>query len=50
MWKAYDRREFFTTIDTVQHAKLRRQESLTAAEVERFKNWDWLFGQLDNVL
>ena len=38
--------EFFTTMDLLcEHAKLRRQESLTAANVERFKNWDWLFVQ-----
>ena len=43
--------EFFGTMDLLrEHAKLRRQESLTSADVERFKNWDWLFGQLDSVL
>jgi hypothetical protein len=43
--------EFFGTMELLrEHAKLRRQESLTAANVERFKNWDWLFGQLDSVL
>ena len=43
--------EFFTAMDLLrEHAKLRRQESLTSADVERFKDWDWLFGQLDSVL
>ena len=32
------------------HANRRRQESLTAADVEMFKRWDALFGRLDTVL
>jgi hypothetical protein len=43
--------EFFTAMELLrEHAKLRRQEGLTSADVERFKNWDWLFVQLDGAL
>jgi hypothetical protein len=42
--------EFFTAMDLLREHAKRRQESLTSADVERFKNWDWLFGQLDSVL
>jgi hypothetical protein len=43
--------EFFTTVDSLsEHAKVRRQESLAAADVERFKDWDRLLGQLDTML
>jgi hypothetical protein len=43
--------EFFKTIETLRdHAKLRRQESLTAADVEKFKKWDNLFGEFHTLL
>jgi hypothetical protein len=43
--------EFFTTMGSLRdHANRRRQESLTAADVEMFKRWDALFGRLDTVL
>ena len=43
--------EFFKTIETLRdHAKLRRQESLTAADVDKFKEWDGLFGEFHMLL
>ena len=43
--------EFFANVTALRdHASLRRQESLTAADVERFKEWDSFFGQLNWVL
>jgi hypothetical protein len=43
--------EFFANVTALRDpASLRRQESLTAADVERFKEWDSFFGQLNWVL
>ena len=42
---------FYATVNTLrEHASLRRQESLNAADVEQFKRWDHLFGQFDMLL
>ena len=43
--------EFFANVTSLRdYASLRRQESLTAADVERFKEWDSFFGQFNWVL
>ena len=42
--------EFYSTLDALcEHAQLRRQEGLTAANVEQFKQWDAMLGRLDMI-
>ena len=44
-------KQFFELIDQlVGHGKLRRQQSLQAADVEQFKEWDSCVSRLDNLL
>ena len=44
-------KQFFELIDQlVEHGKLRRQQSLQAADVEQFKEWDSCVSRLDNLL
>jgi hypothetical protein len=41
--------QFFELLDElVEHAKLRRQEALLAANVERFKEWDTCVSGLES--
>ena len=41
--------QFFELLDRlVEHAKLRRQEALLAANVERFKEWDTCVSGLES--
>jgi hypothetical protein len=42
--------EFFKNIEAlVDHASVRRQEALTAADVDSFKAWDSLFGRFQTI-
>jgi hypothetical protein len=44
-------KQFFELIDQlVEHGKLRRQQSLQAADVEQFKEWDSCLSRLETMV